>query len=102
MRKSLGQVESFVGDRYLPTMPKLLEAPFWLDPSGPHRIAAAMHVASRPMQYDYLTVTGNSRYDLVWQENVWGKAVHRVVAEGITPAQAVDDAIARTKQILNE
>ena len=33
-------------------------------------------------------------------ESVWGKAVHRVVADGISPEQAVDDAIARIKQIL--
>jgi multiple sugar transport system substrate-binding protein len=35
-------------------------------------------------------------------ENVWGNAVHRVVADGITPEQAVDEAIARIKQILTE
>ena len=35
-------------------------------------------------------------------ESVWGKAVHRVVAEGISPEQAVDEAIARIKQILSE
>ena len=34
-------------------------------------------------------------------ENVWGKAVHRVVTEGISPEQAVDEAIARIKQILS-
>jgi hypothetical protein len=35
--------------------------------------------------------------------NVWGKAVHRVVAEGISPEQGVDEAIAaRIKEILKE
>jgi multiple sugar transport system substrate-binding protein len=77
-------------------MPKLLDQPFWLDPSDPHRMAAAMQVASRPMQLDYLTVTGDSRYDRI---DVWPKAVHRVAAEGISPEQAVDEAIARIKQI---
>jgi hypothetical protein len=38
----------------------------------------------------------------IWDENVWGKAVHRVVAEGVSPAQAVDAAILRIKQILSE
>jgi hypothetical protein len=38
----------------------------------------------------------------IWDENVWGNAVHRVVAEGISPEQAVDEAIARIKQILAE
>jgi len=75
---------------------------FWLDPSDPHRMAAVMQIASRPMHYDYLMVSGNWRYDLVAQENVWGKAVHRVVTEGISPEQAVDEAIARIKQILAE
>jgi hypothetical protein len=31
-----------------------------------------------------------------------GHGRHRVVAEGVTPEQAVDDAIARIKQILSE
>jgi multiple sugar transport system substrate-binding protein len=92
----------FAGERMLPPMPKLLDAPFWLDPSDPHRMAAVMQIASRPMHYDYLMVSGNWRYDLVAQENVWGKAVHRVVTEGISPEQAVDEAIARIKQILAE
>ena len=38
----------------------------------------------------------------VWQEYVWAKAIHRVAAEGISPEQAVDEAIARIKQILAE
>ena len=79
-------------------MPKLLEAPFWLDPSDPHRMAAAMQIASRPTQYEYTLVSGDWRHDLVWQEQVWAKAVHRVAAEGITPEQGVDEAIARIKQ----
>jgi hypothetical protein len=33
---------------------------------------------------------------------IWPKAVHRVVADGLTPEQAVDEAIARIKQILSE
>ena len=36
------------------------------------------------------------------EREVWGNAVHRVVADGISPAQAVDEAIARIKQILSE
>jgi hypothetical protein len=46
----------------LPAMPKLLDAPFWLDARDPHRMAAVMQVALRPMQYDYATVSGNWRY----------------------------------------
>ena len=41
----------FSGERMLPPMPKLLEQPFWLDPSDPHRMAAAMQVLTRPRAY---------------------------------------------------
>jgi multiple sugar transport system substrate-binding protein len=92
----------FASERLMPPMPKLLEAPFWLDSSDPHRMASVMQVTSRPMHYDYTTIAGNWRYDLVWQEQVWAKAIHRVAAEGISPEQAVDEAIARIKQIVSE
>ena len=94
----------FAGERILPPMPKLLEAPFWLDPSDPHQMAAVMQIASRPTLYDYAGVSGDWRYDRVWQEQelTWAKAIHRVAAEGITAEQAVDEAIARIKQILKE
>jgi len=39
---------------------------------------------------------------LVSRENVWGKAIHHVVADGIAPEQAVDEAIVRIKEILAE
>ena len=39
---------------------------------------------------------------LVDKEVVWAQAIHRVAADGISPAQAVDEAIARIKQILAE
>jgi multiple sugar transport system substrate-binding protein len=93
---------SFAGERMLPSMPKLLDAPFWLDPGDPHRMASVMQVSSRPLAHDFAQALGNWRHDTVWQEFTWAKAIHRVVAEGITPEQAVDEAIARVKQILSE
>ena len=94
---------NFSGERFLPPMSKLLEQPFWLDPSDPHRMAAAMQLASRPMMHNYLVASGDWRHDQISdQEHVWGNAIHRVVAEGISPEQAVDEAIARIKEILSE
>jgi multiple sugar transport system substrate-binding protein len=92
----------FSGERLLPSIPALLNQPFWLDPSDPHRMASVMQVASRPTHYSYTAVSGNLRYDLIVQEGVWAKAVHRVAADGISPEQAVDEAMARIKQILAE
>jgi multiple sugar transport system substrate-binding protein len=92
----------FAGERMLPPMPKLLDAPFWLDPSDPHRMAAVMQASARPLQYDYATVTGDWRHDLAFREELWAKAANRIVTEGISPEEAVDEAIARIEQILNE
>ena len=92
----------FSGERLLPTIPALLDQPFWLDPGDPHRMAAVMQVSSRPTLYNYTAVSGNWRHQLVNKDLVWSKAIHRIVTEGITPEQAVDEAIARIKQILAE
>jgi multiple sugar transport system substrate-binding protein len=92
----------FSAERFLPTMSKLLEQPFWLDTNDPHRMAAVMQASSRPLRHYYAAASGYWRHQLVDQEKVWPKAIHRIVTEGITPAQAVDEAIARIKQILSQ
>ena len=94
----------FSAERFLPAMSKLLEQPFWLDPSDPHQMASVMQMSSRSLarEYAYAAISGNWRHQLVNQEHVWATAVHRVVTEGISPEQAVDEAIARVKQILAE
>ena len=38
----------------------------------------------------------------IGEEEIWGNAAQRVAAEGISPEKAVDEAIARIKQILSE
>jgi multiple sugar transport system substrate-binding protein len=92
----------FSGERLLPAMPKLLDQPFWLDPSDRHHMASAIQFLSRPRAYSYWVTAGDPRYLLVRRELVWGNAVHRVAADGVSPEQAVDEAIARIKQILAE
>jgi hypothetical protein len=61
-----------------------------------------MQVSSRPMAHDFTQALSDWRLGVVWQEFLWGMAIHRVVTEGISPEQAVDEAIARIKQILSE
>jgi multiple sugar transport system substrate-binding protein len=93
---------NFSGERMLPPMPKLLEAPFWLDPSDPHRMRSAMQLLTRPHDYSYVAATGDWRHGKVNREAVWPNAIHRVATGELTPEQAVDEAIARVKQILSE
>jgi multiple sugar transport system substrate-binding protein len=85
----------FAGDRFLPPMRKLVEQPFWLDPTDPHRMRAAIQIMTRPHLMNMDVRDHERQSGPIWDENVWGKAVHRVVADGISPEQAVDDAIAR-------
>jgi multiple sugar transport system substrate-binding protein len=92
----------FAGDRLLPSMPKLLDQPFWLDPSDRHHMASAIQFLTRPRTYSYSVASGDPRHLVVNGEFVWARAVHRVVTEGVSPEQAVDEAIARIKQILAE
>jgi multiple sugar transport system substrate-binding protein len=83
-------------------MRKLVEQPFWLNPDDPHRMRAAIEIMTQPQLLEVDVRDNEWRSGPIWDENVWCKAVHRVVADGISPEQAVDEAIARIKQILAE
>jgi multiple sugar transport system substrate-binding protein len=94
---------TFAGDLWLPPMRKLVDQPFWLDPTDPHRMRAAMQMLTRTHQYNGLGVRDNEwRSSRIFKEEIWGNTVHRVAADGISPEQATDEAIARIKQILGE
>jgi multiple sugar transport system substrate-binding protein len=92
----------FAGERILPPMPALLQAPFWLDPGDLHRMRSAMQLLTQPRAGSYVSLSGDWRHSKVEQEATWPKTVYRVVADGISPEQAVDEAIARIKQMLAE
>jgi multiple sugar transport system substrate-binding protein len=92
----------FAGDENLPPMRKLIEQPFWLNPSDPHRMRAAIQMLTRTHHLDMNVRDHEWQAGPIWDENVWGNAVHRVAADGLSPEQAVDEAIARIKQILSE
>ena len=51
-----------------------------------------------PLQYDYTQASGNWRHDRVSGEFIWARAIHRVAADGISPEQAVDEAIAASSR----
>jgi hypothetical protein len=56
-------------------------------------MAAVMQVATLQLRKSPRVTGGTTRF--------WAQAVHRVAAEGISPEQAVDEAIARIEQILS-
>jgi multiple sugar transport system substrate-binding protein len=62
----------FAGDRMLPTMPKLLQAPFWLDPGDPHRMRSAMQLLTRPRSLPFpLELRHRNVAQEVTGPNVW-------------------------------
>jgi multiple sugar transport system substrate-binding protein len=90
----------FVDDRMLPPIAALRDQPFRLDTRDPHKLAAVVQAQSRPLAFDYTNI--DQRLGRVYTERVWAKAVHRVATEGVSPEQAVDEAITRIKQLLSE
>ena len=92
----------FSGERMLPPITKLLEQPLWLDPQRPAPNGRGDADQLAPDDLSLRRGRGRLARRPGRQERVWAKAIHRVAAEGITPEQAVDQAILRIKQILSE
>jgi hypothetical protein len=66
---------------------------------------SAMQLLSQPRSYNYAAASGDWRHNrsLPWSDeggDPWPEAVHRVASGKLTPEQAVDEAIARIKEIL--
>jgi len=102
-RSGVYRVGKAANDNDLAVMRRLDDVqPFWLDPGDPHRMRAAIQFLTQPRAYAYPVIFGTWRHSLVQAEGVWPEAVHRVAADGLGPEQAVDEAIARIKQILTE
>ena len=60
----------FSGERMLPSIPALLDQPFWLDTSDRHHMAAAIQAKTRPLSHQYGPASGNLRHDQVYNERV--------------------------------
>jgi hypothetical protein len=60
----------FTGDEILPPMRKLVEQPFWLDTSDPHRMRAAVQMLTRTHLLDMNVRDNEWRSAGIWEENV--------------------------------
>ena len=85
--------------RFFPVMPKLASAPFWKDPADPH-ISKATQQFQGETRSNYQSL--NLAYATVQSENVWGRAIERIIIDGVSPEKAADDALARIQAILTE
>lgn len=85
------------GGRHLPVHKLVWQDPFWTDPRDPYISTVAKTLIKGQTRLFY--TAQNPAYSIVLEENIWGKALNRIVVDGISPAQATDEAIKQIKQI---
>jgi multiple sugar transport system substrate-binding protein len=88
-------VEGALG-RWFPVMKGAQESPFWK--SDPHRLAVYNQFKAGTTPFEF---TKNYKFTTLNNENVWGKAMNRVIQEKVPVERAVDEMIARIKQVAN-
>ncbi len=86
-------VEGSLG-RWYPVTKSGTKSAFWQ--GDPHRKAVQAQFNAGTTNFEF---TKNYKFTILNNENVWAKAMSRVVNEGWTPEKAVDEMIARIKQV---
>jgi len=86
-------VEGSLG-RWYPVTKAGTQSKFWQ--ADPHRkaVQAQFNAGTTPFEF-----TKNFKFTVLNNENVWAKAMSRVVNDGWTPEKATDEMIARIKQV---
>ena len=86
-------IEGALG-RWFPVTKESQASPFWQ--SDKHRKAVYNQFMGGTAPFDF---TKNWKFTILNNENVWAKAMNRVVSEKVPVDKAVDELIARIKQI---
>ena len=88
------------GGRFFPVNKANWDDPFWNNPDDPHLSTVRKMLTESPTRPHYFS--DNPAYMEVFAENVWGRALHQILAEGKSPEEAADWAIARITQIFRK
>ncbi len=86
-------VEGALG-RWFPVTKKAQDAKFWLEDR--HKKAVHDQFKAGTVTFEF---TKNYKFTILNNENVWAKAMNRVVSEKVPVEKAVDEMIARIKQV---
>jgi multiple sugar transport system substrate-binding protein len=86
-------VEGSLG-RWFPVQKAAQQSAFWK--SDPHRLAVYNQFMSGTTPFEF---TKNYKFTVLNNENVWAKAMNRVLNEKVPVPQAVDEMIARIKTV---
>ena len=82
--------------RWFPVTKAAQQSPFWK--SDPHRLAVYNQFMAGTTPFEF---TKNYKFTVLNNENVWAKAMNRVLNEKVPVPQAVDEMIARIKAVAN-
>ncbi len=86
-------IEGALG-RWFPVTLASQQSPFW--PADRHRRAVYNQFMGGTQPFDF---TKNWKFTILNNENVWAKAMNRVVSEKVPVDKAVDELIARIKEV---
>ena len=86
-------VEGALG-RWFPVTKESQKSPFWQ--ADRHRKAVYDQFMAGTLPFEF---TKNYKFTILNNENVWAKAMNRVVNEKVPVDKAVDELIARIKQV---
>ncbi len=89
-------VEGSLG-RWFPVTKKAQQSPFWK--ADPARLAVYNQFMNGTTPFEF---TKNYKFTVLNNENVWAKAVNRVVSEKVPVDKAVDEMIARIKTVASQ
>ena len=86
-------VEGSLG-RWFPVTKAAQQSAFWK--ADPHRIAVYNHFMAGTTPFEF---TKNYKFTVLNNENVWAKAMNRILSEKVPVDKAVDEMIARIKAV---
>jgi len=84
--------------RFFPVMPELLQDRFWQNSEDPHTNIAAKQFQKTRLPY----ATYNPAYTKVQEQNIWSRAIKKVLERRLSPETAAQEAIAEIEQILTD
>ena len=87
-------VEGSLGRWYPVTKSGAARLSFWL--ADPHRTSVQKQFSAGTTTFEF---TKNYKFTILNNENVWAKAMNRVVSEKVPVEKAVDEMIARIKEV---
>ncbi|MCL2923967.1 MAG: ABC transporter substrate-binding protein [Trichodesmium sp. MAG_R04] len=94
---NLGSYIKGAKGRYFPIMPELWKDPFWSNTKDPHISVASQQFTKYQTRLLHNSI--NPAYSQIDSENIWGKAMAKVLTKGLSPTVATDQAIKRIKEI---